>query len=85
MALDVTVTLTDEREATLVRLTNESNVSQGRSDTPSQFLRDYVRRDWLDFQKQVYDDAQRLRLRNAFNKATVAEQATITAILDKYR
>ena len=84
MATDITINLTDEREAELVVQTNEWN--KGFQDTlsPSQFLRKQVR-EQLDLAIQQRADTEKLGLRAAYKQATPEEQATIDSILEKYR
>lgn len=84
MATDITINLTDDREAELNLLTAEHNAAIGESLTPSQFLRQDVR-DRLDLSAAQRADRDRFRLRDLFKQATPTEQAQITAILSKYR
>lgn len=86
MAIDITINLTDEREAELVKLTNEANrlLPPEGLLTPSQFLRRDVR-ERLDMSAQQRADAERLGLRAAYKLATPEERAAIDAILDKYK
>jgi len=89
MAIDITINLNDEREAALVRMTNEANAERAWDAsytplTPAQFLRRKVRDD-LDHAASQYADRDRLSLREAYKQATPQEQAQIDAILNRYR
>jgi len=85
MATDITINLTDEREAELITLAQEwSRLFPEDPQTPSQHLRAHVR-SWLDMSIQQRADAERLGLRAAYKQATPEEQATIDSILEKYR
>jgi hypothetical protein len=87
MAVDITISLTDAREATLGRLTaafNSVPANVNQPVTPAQFMRQFVK-DWLDLDQRQFDDNQRLKLRAAYLLATPSEQAAIDLILNKYR
>jgi len=87
MATNITINLDDAREAELVKLTAEANavvVDPSERVTSAQFLRREVRAR-LDLSAAQRDDSERLRLRQLYNSATPEEQASIDAILLKYR
>jgi len=85
MAVDITISLSDQRETTLTREAN-AHTARFPSDpvTPAQFLRQFVR-EWLDGLERQYQDTQRISRAEAYRLATVEEQAQIDGILDKYR
>jgi hypothetical protein len=90
MALDITITLDGDRETTLLRLVAEHNarISETLGPetlTPTQFVRQRVRVEWLDVETQRYQDAQKVNMREAYKLATPQEQAAIDAILAPYR
>lgn len=82
MAVDITISLTDDREAVLTKWTAEQLTVPPLS--PAQFLRKVVR-DIIDQQASRFNDLDQLKLRSAYKLATPAEQATIDSILAKYR
>jgi len=82
--MDITVTLSVEQEAELVKLTTEANRSTDERITPAQFLqREVVGRLLLAASQRA--DRERLALRTAYTKATPEEQASVDAILSRYR
>lgn len=83
--IDITVNLTDEREAELVALTDSHNIfPPGDTLTPAQFLRRFVR-GWLDGSAAQRADAERLRLRAAYNAAPTEVRVQVDTLLDPYR
>ena len=81
--MDITVTLSSEQEAELVRLTDEASQSTDERITPTQFLqREVVGRLLLAASQRA--DRERLTLRESYKQATPEEQASVDAILAPY-
>lgn len=87
MAIDITISLSDDREAELNKITNESNIAIGipsEAVTPTQWLRRYVR-DFLDMSASQRTERDRLALRAAYKAAPANVQTQVDTLLAPYK